>query len=148
MTREAKHAIYEVHDQLYKISHSISELSDQSLKAFRQEALDNQETGSRDEGGGTSSALWQGLVLASDAEARSRARWKNSKGNWYAVLDLWREERKGVMTSFHQQFQKCSGKKAAIVAGHELLAQNAARFDDGIRVEVELYPEGEWFPPS
>jgi hypothetical protein len=148
MTREAKHAIYEVHEHLYKISRTISDLSDQSLKAFRQEATDNREAGSRDEGGGTFSALWEGLVLASDAEATSRARWKNSKGNWYAVLDVWKEERKGVLTSVEQQYEKCSGKKAAIVAGRELLTRNAMRFDDGVRVEVELYPEGEWFPPS
>jgi len=91
-------------------------------------------------------ALYAGFAAAVDGEFASRARWKNSKGVWYAVVTIYREVSKGMSETAAEFFEKCTGKKAAISATRKLLAQHADKFDQGISLEADVYPEGEWAP--
>jgi hypothetical protein len=148
MTRDAEHAIREIQSSVWKYEHLIEELSDTSLKAFRQEALHKQREHGADAEGQMTSGIWSGIAAAADACALSRARWKNPKGTWFAVLNVWREVSKRESHSVAEDFPRCTGKKAAIEAARLLLAENAGRFDDKTEIDVKVYPEGEWFPPS
>jgi len=88
--------------------------------------------------------VYAGYAIAVDGELASRARWKNSKSTWYAVVTIYKSVSKGVSETAAEFFQKCNGKKAAVAAARELLAEHAAKFDLGIEVEAGVYPEGEW----
>ena len=148
MTREAKSAIYEIRSGTWELTRTIHELSDASLKAFRQQALDEQMKNASEADGQLVSGIWSGVVAAADAETVSRSRWKNVKGTWYAVLHIWREIGKSESHEIDHQFRKCEGKKAAIDAARDLLIAGAELYDDKTEINVEVYPEGEWFPDA
>jgi len=76
-------------------------------------------------------ALYGGFVAIADSELASRARWNNSKGTWYAVVTIFREVAKHTSETAAEFYKKCNGRKAAVTAARELLAQHAAKFDVG-----------------
>jgi hypothetical protein len=146
MTHEAKATFREIHSNNWRIIHAIADMSDQSLKAFRQLLGEEQMSGAERPGDHMMTALYAGFAAAVDGEFASRARWKNSKGVWYAVVTIYREVSKGMSETAAEFFEKCTGKKAAISATRKLLAQHADKFDQGISLEADVYPEGEWAP--
>jgi hypothetical protein len=146
VTHEAKHAFRQIHEGSWRLIHSISDMSDQSLKAFRQLVSDEQLALAERPGQHLMVGVYAGYASAIDGEFASRARWKNTKGPWYAVVTIYREVSKDTSETAAEYHQKCTGKKAAISAARELLLEHAAKFDDGVTVEAEIFPEGEWAP--
>ena len=51
------------------------------------------------------------------------------EGTWYAVLTVFREVSKHTSETSAEFYRKCNGRKAAIVAARELLAEHAGRFN-------------------
>ena len=148
MTYEAKRAVSEIHRNNWKLLHTISDQSDQSLRAFRQLVGEKQMEYAELPGDNMMAALYGGFAAAADGELASRARWRNSKGTWYAVVTIYRNVSKGVSETAAEFSRKCEGKKVAIAAARELLAEHASKFDAGISVEADIFPDGEWSPAA
>lgn len=87
-----------------------------------------------------------GILDAIEYEAARQNAWMRKGGVWYAVLyvterigdDSWRGDIPKEI--------KCDGRDEAIKVCRKLLKDNAHRFSDTRRVEVELHPEIEWTP--
>ena len=146
MTYEAKEAVRQIHEQNWRLLTAISELTDKSLKAFRQLLEDKRIEYAKFPGDTSLVALYGGFAAVADGELASRARWSNSRGTWYAVVTIFREVSKHTSKTAAEFYKKCNGRKAAVEVTRELLAQHAAKFDVGVTVEADTFPDGEWAP--
>jgi len=148
MTYEAKEAVRQIHENNWRLLHTISDLSDKSLKAFRQLVGEKQLENAAFPGDSSMTALYGGFVAVADGELASRARWNNSKGTWYAVVTIFREVAKHTSETAAEFYKKCNGRKAAVVAARALLAEHATKYDVGVTIEADTFPEGEWLPST
>jgi hypothetical protein len=138
VSHRAKHALEEASEPFWKIGYQIDRLNEHDLKGFAFEARRVAEEGFYPE-------LHRALAELADRRLTLLTRRRSSKGIWYAVAEIIRQDfadRSGeVIATFHK---RCEGRKAAVVAARKLMIEHAAHFSDDVVVEVSIETDLEW----
>jgi hypothetical protein len=92
------------------------------------------------------SPLLMAVALKADRLREIKARHRTGKGVFYAVLTVWHHVSAREMREADTIEVKRQGKKSAVEAAQRLLAENAHRFSDDVKIEAEVIYELEWAP--
>jgi hypothetical protein len=76
---------------------------------------------------------------------RGKFEGRSGKGVWYAVIEA-DIHRPGSDFGSEVAFEKCNGRKAAVIAARRLLKENADAVDEHTSLRTALYCELEWPP--
>jgi hypothetical protein len=87
----------------------------------------------------------EGIANAVDRKKEIAARYRTGKGVWFAVVEVmkWHPTRNsGEVTGTFET--RCEGRKAAVLAARQMLAEKAALFSDDVTVEASVKCDLEW----
>jgi hypothetical protein len=143
LTYEAKQALSEISSKAGIISWQIEMLSERALKGLAFEARERAKMYSDEP-----PFIWNGIADECDRRREIISRHRTGKGEWYAVLELFRKTDPHSSESFLVKFEKCEGKRAAEVAARKLLIENADKFNADISLDVKVYSDLEWDAPE
>lgn len=138
VTFDARHALKESSESFWRIPVIIEDLTEPGLRGFAFEA--RRMAGEQLE----FAPLYRGLAEMADTKLEIVRRRRSGKGTWYAVVEViqWSQGNTGkTIATFHR---RCEGKKAAVVAGRELLAKHASKLSDDITVDARVETDIEW----
>ncbi|MBP0441189.1 hypothetical protein [Tianweitania sediminis] len=88
--------------------------------------------------------LYKALAEFADWHLEVKRRRRTGKGIWYAIVEINSHADDGIYTAIQRHHRRCEGKKKAIVAVREMLAEHINKFDDGISIEPELMTDLKW----
>ena len=140
LTHAGRWALDRIEKHVEAITLELGGLSERALKglAFEAQRMSTLE----DE------AIWRGIADEAKRWEAIRAAERTGKGEWYAVIEVSREDRDNprVMEEVAVAHVKGASRKEAIEAGRKLMAEKVAWLDAGTFVEVTLRSALEWEP--
>jgi hypothetical protein len=87
----------------------------------------------------------EGIANAVDRKKEIAARYRTGKGVWFAVVEVmkWHPTRNsGEVTGTFEM--RCEGRKAAVLAARQMLAEEVALLSDDVIVEASVKCDLEW----
>jgi integrase len=137
---DAREKITELHRHVAEIGCALDDLSEVALKGFAFEA--RRISAAYAEG----RSIWAAIASEADRAREIKARRRRGKGVWYAVVNFWRAVDAREMRSIDTVWERSDGKAAAVKVAQRLLAENAHRFSEDVKIEAELFCDLEWQP--
>jgi hypothetical protein len=138
LTHEGKIALRELQHKIAIMKSDLESLSEPALKGLAFAARQASEF---------DNDLWTGVAADCDRQREIKSRHRTGRGVWFAVIEAMRTyPGSDVAEVLDEAFEKCEGKKAAIVAARRLLKEHAHKFEENTSIEARLYCELEWKP--
>ncbi|MBR0875302.1 hypothetical protein JQ633_33430 [Bradyrhizobium tropiciagri] len=138
VTYEAKDAMREIQDRVWRIDWKIEPQTEITLKGIAFEARRRAKEDFDD-------PVWRGIAEAADRRREILTRYRTGAGTWYACVELtrWDIGRSGgeITKMVHEQ---CNSKKEAEETAQRLLAEHAKYFTVETSVEAGIVCELEW----
>ena len=140
LTRDAKYAMNEIAEHIFKIGVQLEQLSEKALEGLVSRAEEQARQGRAE-------VIWSGVAGSADYHRQVKARRRNGKGKWFAVIEALRTHPGGNVARIeYLAFEECSSKSAAEGAARRLLADSAKQFDQWTSIQAQLYCDLEWLP--
>jgi hypothetical protein len=138
LTYEAKQALREIETKIANIKSDLESLSEPALKGLAHSARQKSEL---------ENDMWDGLAVDCDRRREIKSRHRTGRGVWFAVIEAFRTyPGNDIAEVLDEAFEKCQGKKTAVIAAQRLLKENAHKFNEETSIEARLYCELEWQP--
>lgn len=138
LTYEAKAEIQEIAGKLRMLGWGISQLSEKALPGFVGEARKRSKQEPEHQ------FYWEAVALEGERQRELQRLRRTGKGEWVAVVRLFRHTGASSVEEAFVEHASCSGEAAAIAKLKELLHQHYEKAGPGISIEARTMPLPEW----
>lgn len=138
LTYEAKAEIQEIAGKLRMLGWGISQLSEKALPGFISEARQRSKQEPEHQ------FYWEAVALEGERQWELQRLRRTGKGEWVAVLQLFRHTGASSVEEAFVEHASCNGEAAAIAKMKELLQKHYEKAGPGISIEARTMPTLEW----
>lgn len=138
LTYEANAEIQEIAGKLRMLGWGISQLSEKALPGFVGEARQRSKQEPEHQ------FYWEAVALEGERQRELQRLRRTGKGEWVAVIQLFRHTGPSSIEEAFVEHASCSGEAAAISKMKELLQKHHERAGPGISIEARTMPSLEW----